>query len=83
MQDFTWRGLLASNFDKVMLAALFVAAGATIVLLAHWNVSQEIVIRIEDAFSGILGALIALVTNNHNDGAHGAVIRTKTEGGHE
>ncbi|MBZ5497692.1 MAG: hypothetical protein LAP85_14920 [Acidobacteriia bacterium] len=83
MQDFTWRGLLRSNFDKVMLAALFVAAGATIVILAHWNVSQEIVIRIEDAFSGILGALIALVTNNHNDGAHGPVIKTKTEGGHE
>ena len=66
MQDFTWRGLFAANFDKVLLMLLFMVAYAGIIMLAHWNLPQEIIIRFEDAFSAILGALIALVTTKHD-----------------
>lgn len=81
MQDFTWRGLLRLNFDKIVLLALIVATGTTMVLLARWNIPQEIIISIKDSYSGLIGALIALVTSHHDGNDYGAVLTQKTKGG--
>jgi hypothetical protein len=75
MQPYNLRALLYLNFDKLLLAFLFLVTGIVVVTLVRGNAPQDLVIRFEDAFSAVLGALIALVTGKSGDrGDYGAVI---------
>ena len=80
MHGYRLRDLLYANFDKCLLAFLYLLTGLTVMCLIKWGGPQELVIRIEDAFSALLGALIALVTNNHDaPGKYGVVLSKKEE----
>ena len=81
MQDHSWGAVVRANFDKLILLALILATGTTTVLLARWNISQEILISIKDSYAGLIGALIALVTAHHDGDNYGAVLTQTTEGG--
>lgn len=53
---------LAQNFDKLLLAFLLIVTGGTTITLLHWGFTLDNSSWIMNAFSGILGALLTLIT---------------------
>ena len=57
-----WGHCIERQFDKLLLAFLLMLVGCATILLLHWGYTLDNSSWLMNAFSGILGALLTLIT---------------------
>lgn len=55
---------LKQQFDKLLLAALFIIAAIMTVVLMHWNMDTSMITWSQGLTTGFVGALLTLITGS-------------------